>query len=317
MTLNFSKARLLRPRESMREYLLSLGPANPVFRSSIRLQARVNGFRMEASDGLLTLSKGDRRMLLPESHYAVVPSVLHTWDLLFDTVAPARETGSAVLDFSKPALHRYRKSGVSLWSPGLVEEDSMDAYTRSYQPKAGDVVWDVGAHAGATSYFFAQMVGPGGKVYAFEPDDLSYTYLLRNIELHKLDNVIPVKQALSDKTGTELFSMDGTLGAGLAGFAQCTDGDKLREVKTLSLSDACGSLGVPAFMKMDVEGAEAKIISGGLGTLQQHPIHFAIETEHRVHREYTSGPITRMLSSIGYSVSTAPVGGVRFTWAKP
>jgi precorrin-6B methylase 2 len=53
----------------------------------------------------------------------------------------------------------------------MVEEDSMDAYTAAYRPQPGDVIWDVGAHAGATSYFFAQMVGPAGRVYAFEPDE--------------------------------------------------------------------------------------------------------------------------------------------------
>ena len=30
------------------------------------------------------------------------------------------------------------------------------------------------------------MVGPNGKVYAFEPDQNNYQYLLQNIELHKL-----------------------------------------------------------------------------------------------------------------------------------
>ena len=44
------------------------------------------------------------------------------------------------------------------------------------------------------------MVGLTGKVYAFEPDDTNYEFLLRNIELHQLTNVIPVKAALSGKT---------------------------------------------------------------------------------------------------------------------
>jgi hypothetical protein len=112
-------------------------------------------------------------MLLPVSHYPVMPSVVHMWDLLFDTVIPEMQGNDAVLDFSQPGLHRYKKSGVALWSPGVVEEDSMDAYLAGHQPQPGDAVWDIGAHAGATSYFFAQMVGRSGRVYAFEPDDLS------------------------------------------------------------------------------------------------------------------------------------------------
>ena len=47
----------------------------------------------------------------------------------------------------------------------MVEDDCMDAYTASYRPGEGDVVWDVGAHAGMTTYFLSQMVGATGRVY--------------------------------------------------------------------------------------------------------------------------------------------------------
>lgn len=303
--------------ETARESLLKLGPTNPVLRSAIKLQARISGFKVSASDRQITLSKNRRRMLLPVSHYPVVPSVVHMWDLLFDTVSPEMQGGDAVLDFSKPALHRYKKSGVALWSPGVVEEDSMDAYVAGYKPQPGDVVWDIGAHAGATSYFFAQMVGPTGKVYAFEPDELSHSYLLRNIELYQLQNVIPVKKAVAESTGTARFSMDGTLGAGLADYTQCPDKHKSRAVETLSFADACREYERPAFVKMDVEGAEIAVMQGALTVLQETPIHFAIETEHRVNREYTSVPITRMLSGIGYKVWSSSEFGQQFTWAEP
>jgi FkbM family methyltransferase len=303
--------------ESLRESLLKLGPTHPLLRSAIRLQARASGFKVAASEQQLVISKGARRMLLPIDHYAIVPSVVHMWDLLFDTVAPETQGRTAVLDFSKPGVHQYTKSGVSLWSPGVVEEDSLDAYTAAYHPQPGDVVWDIGAHAGATSYFFSKMVGPAGKVYAFEPDERTHDYLLRNIELHKLENVLPVKKALAEKTGKAWFSMDGTLGAGLADFTQCPDKQKVREVETLSFADACREFGFPAFVKMDVEGAEVAVIAGALSVLKEKPIHFALETEHRVHGEYTSVPITRMLSEIGYKVWSSLFAGQQFTWAEP
>ena len=256
-------------------------------------------------------------MILPVSHYPVMPSVVHMWDLLFDTVVPEMQGNDAILDFSQPGLHRYKKSGVALWSPGVVEEDSMDAYLAGHQPQPGDVVWDIGAHAGATSYFFAQLVGPSGRVYAFEPDDLSHSYLVRNIELHQLRNVIPVKKALAKTTGKSQFSMDGTLGAGLADYTQCPDKQKVREVDAISFSGACREFGVPSFVKMDIEGAEAAVVTGALPMLKDTPIHFAIETEHRVDREYTSVPITRMLSGIGYKVWSSSEFGQQFTWAQP
>jgi FkbM family methyltransferase len=303
--------------ESVRNQLLKLGATNPVFRSAIRLQALANGFKLSSSDGQLVLSNGTRRMILPVSHYPEIPYAVHVWDLFFATVTPELRGGNQVLDFSKPGLHRYQKSGVSLWSPGMVEEDSMDAYTASYPPQPGDVVWDVGAHAGATSYFLAQMVGRAGRVYAFEPDVLAYKYLMRNIELHKLENVIPVNKALAGESGTALFSMDGTLGAGLASSVQCVSKQNVRQVQTLSLPDACREYGVPAYVKMDIEGAEVDVIVGAAQFLKHNPIHFAIETEHRVNKEYTSVPITRVLTGIGYKVWSSTSAGQQFTWVLP
>jgi FkbM family methyltransferase len=303
--------------ESLRERLLGLGATHPVLRLAIRLQAMTHGFKVSASNNQLLVSKGSRRMILPLSHYPEVPYAVHVWDHFFATVIPEVKGGHETLDFSRPALHRYRKAGVDLWAPGMVEEDSMDAYTASYVPQRGDAIWDVGAHAGATSYFFSRMVGPTGRVYAFEPDDLSHDCLLRNIELHKLENVIPVKKALARQSGTAMFSMDGTLGAGLAGFTQCASSNHMRQVETVSLADACREYDVPAFIKMDIEGAEADVIAGAAAFLKENPIQFAIETEHRVNREYTSVSITRVLSEIGYKVWSADSAGQRFTWAQP
>jgi FkbM family methyltransferase len=304
--------------ESIRESLLKLGPGNPVLRSAFRLQARASGVIVADSKDKLTLTKGSQRMLLPSGQYLMVPYAVHMWDQLFDTVVPETQGESTVLDFSKPGLHQYSKTGVSLWTPGMVEEDSMDAYTAAYKPGQGDVIWDVGAHGGFTSYYFEKMVGAAGKVYAFEPDDHTYDYLLRNIELHKLENVIPVKKALADSTGTALFSMDGSLGAGLTDHTHTADRRAVSEVETLSFSDACREFGIPVFVKMDIEGAEVAVIQGALAVLKENPIHFAIETEHRVNREYTSVPITRTLSGIGYKVwSSREFGGQQFTWAEP
>jgi hypothetical protein len=131
--------------ESVRERLLRLGATHPLLRFAFRLQASLYGFKVSVSNGQIALSKGSRQLLLPVSHYAEVPNAVHIWDLLFATVKPVLKDAKEILDFSKPGLHRYQKSDVCLWAPGLVEEDSMDAYTASYFPKPGDVVWDAGA----------------------------------------------------------------------------------------------------------------------------------------------------------------------------
>jgi FkbM family methyltransferase len=303
--------------ESLRESLLGLGPYHPALRLAISAQARFNGFKLSSTDSALILRKKNRGMRLPLNHYPQVPTAIHMWDLYFDTIEPTMEQGQETLDFSSPGLRRYKRTGVSLWSPGMAEDDTMSVYTERYTPKAGDVVWDLGAHAGATVYFLSQMVGSSGKVYAFEPDDISYEYLMRNIALHKLDNVIPVKKAISGETGLASFSMDGTQGAGIQGFSQCIDPNMMRQVETLSFTDACQHYGVPTYVKMDIEGSEMAAIETSLAFLAQHPIHFAIESDHRVNGEFTTVPLCNMFSSIGYEVASSTEFGMQFTWATP
>lgn len=303
--------------ESLRESVLTLGPYHPVLRMAIYLQAKLNGFSLVRSEAALALSKGNRRMLFPLNHYPQVPTAIHMWDLYFDTIEPEMDGQKETLDFSVPGLRRYKRTGVSLWAPGMAEDDTFDVYTAHYTPKVGDIVWDVGAHAGASVYFFSQMVGPSGKVYAFEPDDLNYDFLLRNIALHEMTNVVPVKKALARQTGTDAFSMDGTQGAGLKGFTQCADEQKVRQVETLSLVDACAAYGVPDFVKMDIEGAEADVIEAAKDFIAQKAIHFAIETDHRVNGEFTTGPICRAFSSIGYQPFSSTEFGIQFAWGEP
>jgi FkbM family methyltransferase len=48
-------------------------------------------------------------------------------------------------------------------------------------------------------------VGPGGKVYAFEPAPENYALLVKNIHLNGYRNIVPVPQAASDREGDAEF----------------------------------------------------------------------------------------------------------------
>jgi FkbM family methyltransferase len=302
----------------LKSRVLKLGPDSFVVLLAFRLQALMHGFQMKRADGKISLTRGRHKMILSARHPMLVPFAVHTWAMFFDSVEGAERDGWTVLDFSQPGLHRYRKSGLSFHFPSFAEDDCMDAYTAAYAPKGGDVVWDVGAHAGTTAYFLAQMVGPEGKVYAFEPDETGYEFLLRNIEKHGLLNVIPVKAALSSTTGTASFYMDGTMGAGLSDSLQFSSSTNSKTVETISLPDACERFGtVPNYIKIDIEGAEVDVIASSLDFLRAHPINLAIESNHVVDGKLTAGPLDRMLSEAGYRAWSSDKYGQYFSWAQP
>jgi FkbM family methyltransferase len=297
---------------------MQAGPDSFVLLLAFRLQAAVHGVSMHMSDGRIWLVRGPRRIILGARDVISVPFVVHEWNQFFETIEGTVRDGRTVLDFSEPGLHRYRKHGLSFYAPSLAEDDSMEAYTAGYSPQPGDVVWDVGAHAGMTAYFLAQMVGPAGRVYAFEPDETNYQFLLRNIEMHRLANVVPVKAALSDKTGTASFCMDGTMSAGLSDSLSYSAAGNARMVETLSLRDACERFGsVPNFIKMDIEGAELGVVRSSVDFLMEHPIHLSIESNHLVGGKFTAGPLETLLGRAGYRAWSSDKFGQLFTWAGP
>jgi FkbM family methyltransferase len=279
--------------------------------------ALARGFRVSFSEGRIHITRGDREMILSNDQFIQVPIMEECFELFFRTIRATAKDRRQLLDFSAPGVHQYIRSGASFHFPSAPEDDVMDAYTSSYLPKAGDVVWDAGAHAGATSYFFAEMVGPSGLVYAFEPDDRNYEYLIRNIELHGLTNVIPIRKAIAGATGHATFNMDGTMAAGINDFLAYPNTGRLVEVETITIAEACEESGrTPAYIKMDIEGAEVAAVEGSAEFLKANAIHFAIESYHRINDRYTYILLEEIFPKLGYAVKSSASYGQMFTWAE-
>jgi FkbM family methyltransferase len=294
--------------QQIKDYLVSRGADSRLTQMALSLHGRRLGYAVDFSDPTrIWLEKGNRRLALAKRDVTFVPIMMEVIDLFFDSIQSTVVNGKETLDFSAPAFF-----------PSIPEEDPLDQYTYWYTPKPGDVVWDAGAYSGATTCLLASLVGPTGKVYAFEPDDLNFVYLEKNIAHHGITNVIPVRKALSGKTGTTTFFMDGTMASGIRDFVVYSDSKHNKEVPTISMEDACRELGcVPAYVKMDIEGAELSFVEGAKEFLRTHPVHFAIESYHKVDGEYTYKKLDPIFEEIGYEHLSSDVFKQVFTWARP
>ncbi|MES2392528.1 MAG: FkbM family methyltransferase [Acidobacteriota bacterium] len=306
-------------QQKVKNFLVGLGPDNKLTQTALQLHARRAGFKVEFSDPTrIWIEKDKRRIALARRDLTFVPIMMEVMELFFDSIESKTVNGDEVLDFSQPAFHVYKSTGQGFFFPSIPEEDPLAQYTYWYTPKEGDILWDAGAYCGATTCMLAQMVGPTGKVYAFEPDDLNYAYLEKNIAHHGLTNVIPVRKALSDKSGVARFYMGGTMASGISDFVVYSDSKQMKEVPTISMEDACAELGcVPDFVKMDIEGAELALIRGAKEFLKQHPVNFAIESYHRVDGEYTYVKLDPLFAEIGYEYESHDRFKQMFTWARP
>jgi len=122
--------------------------------------------------------------------------------------------------------------------------------------RRGDIVFDVGANIGFYTLLFARLVGPSGRVHAFEP--VMDVALRRNVELNGYANVVVHQAAAGAERGH--VNLSNPLDGFSSGSWQRTDSNQAREVLQVALDDYVGAQ--VAFVKIDVEGMEPAVIAG-------------------------------------------------------
>lgn len=178
----------------------------------------------------------------------------------------------------------------------------------------GKTVFDIGAHIGYHSFFFSRLVGPNGKVLAFEPHP-------RNIERFKLvvsanpdlrKNTTLIEAAASCKEGSEEFNLNDDIESGRSSGGFIADSDTLwekqayaqrgffkKQVKTLRLDDLEKTTGKrlrPDLIKIDVEGAEYLVLMGGRELIKTFRPILLIE----IHSMQNMFEVTRFLDDLAY-----------------
>lgn len=135
----------------------------------------------------------------------------------------------------------------------------------------GSVLWDVGANIGIYSIYAAK--ARHCSVYAFEPSVFNLEVLARNIFLNQLKNVCIVPIALSNQTGPNQLKMTSVeWGGALSTFGETYgwDGKNIQcifEFTSLGITidSVKRALAIPDpdYIKLDVDGIEHLILSGG------------------------------------------------------
>lgn len=169
-----------------------------------------------------------------------------------------------------------------------------------YLVKKGDTVCDIGANRGAFIYWFLKV---GAKVNAFEPNPAQSRILRMRFGGALSDGRLRLfDTALSDSAGeavlhipvgfSPLASIDGNAVSAVEG--------PMQEVRVplARLDDCVGNQDV-SFVKLDVEGHEAKVLQGALGLLAAKKPTLLIEAEER-HRPGAVATVNDILKPFGY-----------------
>ena len=167
-------------------------------------------------------------------------------------------------------LNLYRHK--AYWNRGRKREPGTMAFFGRFL-KPGMVAWDVGAHIGYLSFWFAYLVGPSGRVLAIEPGSDNLRYLRQNARV--FPHITVVEAAVTDEDGTVSFFEEN-----ITGQNNCiSDGLRHLEemkakagvpsvVKSYSVKSVCldtiwrDTKLSPDLIKIDAEGAEPKVMRG-------------------------------------------------------
>jgi FkbM family methyltransferase len=134
---------------------------------------------------------------------------------------------------------------------------------------------DIGANEGFYTVFAARRVGSEGRVYAFEPSPRERARLEGNLRANRLDNVTVFTQGLAEQAGRAVLHVadpehngQNSLGAFGHSGVECAENLEI-ELTTLDHLRERGSIGKIDVIKMDVEGAEMRVLRGATNTLRR------------------------------------------------
>jgi FkbM family methyltransferase len=211
--------------------------------------------------------------------------ILHKYDL--------RPMGKDVrMFFSGPGIHadfyleqyRYNHNGIEIAAD------------------PGDAVIDAGGCWGDTAIYFADRVGPAGKVYTFEFIPNNIAILQKNLALNP--NLEPhvqlVPHPLWNVSDKKIYFKDMGPGSKISF-------DKFEEMEgsteTLTIDDFVTRNNVPRidFIKMDIEGAEGNALEGARKTIERFRPKLAIAIYHNMD-QFVGVPKWILDLDLGYKI---------------
>jgi FkbM family methyltransferase len=162
-------------------------------------------------------------------------------------------------------------------------EADVAAYLRP-RIRPGDVCLDVGANVGAYALQLARWTGAGGAVIAFEPNPAAAAVLRRHIRMNAFDRIVTVvPSAVAAAPGTAvLHAMEVD---GMSRLA--SENPLLRErtspirVDVTTLDRYCDRYTLrPAWLVIDVEGAEGSVLAGARALLARRSLRGIVAEFH-------------------------------------
>ncbi len=176
--------------------------------------------------------------------------------------------------------------------------------------KPGMTVLDVGANIGSHTLHLARLVGPAGRVYAFEPTAFAYAKLLRNLALNPdLATRVATYQCFLIREGSQglpdnvysswPLAARPKVHPKLLGQQKSTSGARAQTLDRIMIENGDPAVHV---VKLDVDGFECDVLSGASATLSRHKPTLVMELSPYIlaERGCSAEQLISLLQSRGY-----------------
>lgn len=160
---------------------------------------------------------------------------------------------------------------------------------------AGDIVVEAGSNIGAHTLPLSKLVGPQGRVHAFEPQRIVFQTLCANLAINSITNVESHHAALAAEAGVVhipdlAYEQENNFG-GLE-LARLNGGAPIPQRRL----DDCLALDRCRLVKIDVEGMEHSVITGARALIAGHRPFLYVEND----RLEKSKALIELIESLDY-----------------
>ncbi len=169
--------------------------------------------------------------------------------------------------------------------------------------KADTIFIDVGSYIGQYALLAAREA-PQGRVFGFEPNRQSAQRFKENVNLNYFSNIEVIRKAVGDYEGhTSFYISQQPYNSSI--LAEHTISNKEERVPITRLDHFCEEQELPRvdIIKIDVEGAEDRVIRGALGLVDRNKPLIILEIGRKSTAESHSEALS-LLESLGYQFYT-------------
>ena len=191
---------------------------------------------------------------------------------------------------------------------GTAEHDVQEALAAQLKPDG--CFFDVGAHVGLYSLIASRLVGPKGKVVAFEPDPSNAQLIREHAARNGLSNISVAQAAVWRSEGEVRFRRGGDQPTGKSSRrgavvdSEVAKGSgEIISVQAVPLDRFAAGNCSPEVIKIDVEGAECEVLEGAAGLLARAKPTLICE----VHTAEAAAFVEEFLPARDYCVQWVPL----------